>query len=158
MRRIVNPFTRLEGYNCFACSPANKNGLRMEFYEDGDEVISVWQPGPNFNGYGNILHGGIQATLLDEVSAWFVYIKLDTAGVTSGMDIKYLKPVYINAGPVKIRSRLHNMEKNIVNIKADLYSDSGILCSSAVVSYFTYPEKMARERLHYPGKGAFFNE
>ena len=29
----------MEGYNCFGCSPDNEAGVRMEFYEDGDEVV-----------------------------------------------------------------------------------------------------------------------
>ena len=28
----------MEGYNCFGCSPDNEAGVRMEFYEDGDEI------------------------------------------------------------------------------------------------------------------------
>ncbi len=158
MKKIVNPFKGLEGYNCFACSPDNDHGLRMEFYEDGDEVVSVWQPGAGFQGYGNILHGGIQATLLDEVSAWFVYIKLNTAGMTAGMDIKYLKPVYTDKGPVTVRTKLFKKRKHIADIDASLFDVSGELCSRAVVSYFTFPEKAAREKLRYPGRDAFFDK
>ena len=62
MRKIKNPYTDLEGYNCFGCSPNNPIGLNMEFYEDGEYVISDWEPKKHLTGYGNILHGGIQST------------------------------------------------------------------------------------------------
>ena len=35
MKKIINPWKNMEGYNCFGCSPDNEAGVRMEFYEDG---------------------------------------------------------------------------------------------------------------------------
>ena len=32
------------------------------------------------------------------------------------------------------------------------------LCTEATVSYFIFPEKIAREKYHYPGREAFFTE
>ena len=40
MKKIINPWKDLEGYNCFGCAPNNEAGVRMEFYEDGDEIVS----------------------------------------------------------------------------------------------------------------------
>ena len=54
----------MEGYNCFGCYPDNEAGVRMEFYEDGDEVVSIWKPRPEYQGWLNTLHGGIQSCLL----------------------------------------------------------------------------------------------
>lgn len=42
MKKIINPWKGLEGYNCFGCAPNNEAGVRMEFYEDGDEIVSIW--------------------------------------------------------------------------------------------------------------------
>ena len=35
MKKIINPWKGLEGYNCFGCAPNNEAGVKMEFYEDG---------------------------------------------------------------------------------------------------------------------------
>ena len=67
-RKIFNPYRDLKGYNCFGCSLNNMDGLRLEFIEDGEYLKSEWQPEDKFQGYINILHGGIQATLLDEIA------------------------------------------------------------------------------------------
>ena len=48
MKKIINPWKGMEGYNCFGCAPNNEAGVKMEFYEDGDEVISIWKPQPQF--------------------------------------------------------------------------------------------------------------
>ena len=71
MKKIVNPYAKAgrAEYQCFGCSPQNAKGLQMKFQLDGEEVVSVWNPQKWAEGYMNVLHGGIQATLLDEVAA-----------------------------------------------------------------------------------------
>jgi len=73
---------------CFGCSPGNNIGLKLTFEEDDEKLYATWQPDPLFQGYLNVLHGGIIATLLDEAGAWCVYVKAGTAGVTSSFDCK----------------------------------------------------------------------
>ena len=102
-REILNPYDKLEEHKCFACSKHNISGLQMDFYEEEDFVVSEWQPTPSFQGYYNILHGGIQATLMDEISSWCIQIKLKTAGVTSRLETKYRKPIYTNKGKIKLK-------------------------------------------------------
>ncbi len=75
MKKIRNPYVDLKGYNCFGCSPNNIQGLHMHFEEHGEKIISEWTPKMQFQGYKNVLHGGIQATLMDEIASWCVQIK-----------------------------------------------------------------------------------
>lgn len=92
MKKIINPWKNMEGYNCFGCSPDNEAGVRMEFYEDGDEIVSIWKPRPEYQGWLNTLHGGIQSVLLDEICGWVVFRKLQTGGVTSKMRLVFVSP------------------------------------------------------------------
>lgn len=98
MKKIINPWKDLEGYNCFGCAPNNESGVKMEFYEDGDEVVSIWKPRPEYQGWLNTLHGGIQSVLLDEICGWVVVRKLQTSGVTSKMET-----VFVNRCRLKTR-------------------------------------------------------
>ena len=81
MKKIRNYWAHTPGYNCFGCSPDNPHGLHMEFYEDGEEIISTWQPTHDAQGWIDTLHGGIQATLADEIASWGVFHKLQSTGV-----------------------------------------------------------------------------
>ena len=72
MKKIINPWRNHEGYNCFGCSPDNPIGLHLEFYEDGDYIVSTWHPQHNYQGWVNTMHGGILSTLIDEVCGWVV--------------------------------------------------------------------------------------
>lgn len=89
MKKIKNPYLHLEGYNCFGCAPENPLGVKMEFYEDGDDIVSIWSPRSEYQGWLNTLHGGIQSVLLDEICAWVVMRKKQTAGVTSKMETRF---------------------------------------------------------------------
>ena len=93
--KIKNPFVGLEeqGYNCFACCPSNPFGLKMEFYEDGDDVVCIWEPHVNFQSWIGTLHGGIQATLMDDAGGWVISRKLQTTGVTTHLNMRYKSSV-----------------------------------------------------------------
>ena len=119
MKKIINPWIDLtdKGYNCFACAPSNPYGLKMEFYEDGDDIVSIWTPGCNYQGWLNTLHGGIQATLLDELGGWIIARKFQTSGMTTNLNVKYKKPIPTGEGvTIKIRARVKETKRNFVFI------------------------------------------
>ena len=156
MKKLRNPFAEQEGYHCFGCDPRNQNGLQMEFYEDGEYLISEWEPRTYLQGYGNILHGGIQTTLMDEIASWIVYVKVKTGGVTASLDVKFKKSIYVNKGNLKVRGKLIKTDKRFAYIFAELLDHEEKVCSEANLKYFIFPEKVAREKLFYPGNEAFY--
>lgn len=145
MKKILNPWIHKEGYNCFGCAPNNASGLKMEFYEEGEEVISEWRPQPQYQGWIDTLHGGIQAVLLDEICAWVIVRKLQTTGVTSKMETRYLKPVSTNDRKLTLRAHIVETRRNIVTVEASLYSEAGVLCTQATCTYFTFSKEKAAE-------------
>jgi len=158
MRKVNNPFVKQEGYNCFGCSPSNSFGLKLNFVDEGEYLTAKWEPQPQFQGYPNVLHGGIQATLLDEIASWYVYAKMKTAGVTSKMEVRYKKPVYVNKGTLKLRAKLIQQRRNLAEFEVELFDNEGVLCARAMVQYFIFPEKVAKEKYFYPDHSEFFEE
>lgn len=158
MRKIINPYSNLEGYNCFGCSPNNHIGLQMEFYEDGDYVVSDWVPKKHLAGYGNILHGGIQSTILDEIASWVVSVKVKTAGVTATLNVKYKNTVFTDKGKLTIRAKLVDQNRKFATIHAELLNSEGNVCSEAEIKYFIFPLDIAKRKFHYPGIEAFFEK
>lgn len=156
-KKIINPFNNLDN-PCYGCSVHNDAGLKMEFWDNGEGLVSEWAPRPEFQGYVGILHGGIQATLLDEIASWTVYVKVGTAGVTYSMEVRYLRPVYLSRGPLHIVSRLVKREEKLAMIHTGLYDARQQLCTEAKIQYFLFPEHIAREKYYYPGKEAFYGK
>ena len=153
MKKIINPWAGLtdKGYNCFACAPTNPCGLKMEFYEDGDEIVSLWTPGNNYQGWLNTLHGGIQATLLDEIGGWLIARKFQTSGMTTNLAIKYKKPIPTgNDITIEIRSRVKEVKRMFVFIEAEIIYN-GRICSSAEMTYYTFPKDVAQKDFMFNG-------
>lgn len=151
MKPLKNPYSQYKDYNCFGCSPDNPIGLNLEFYENEEYITAQWTPDHNLEGFFNVLHGGIQATMLDEVASWVVFVKVGTAGMTSRMDVRYKRPVNIEDGPVTLRGKLVEMKRNIAVIKAELLDSKGNICSYADLHYYTFSNDQAKEKLYYPG-------
>lgn len=157
MIKLKNPYARMPGYNCFGCSPDNASGLRMEFFEEGEEVVSTWNPGTAFQGFHGVLHGGIQATMMDEIASWVVFVRLDTAGVTYQLKTRYKRPVRISEGPVTLKARLVQQRRSIASIEVILIDGSGAVCSEGMVDYFLMSREKAEKELHFPGRDFFYN-
>lgn len=158
MRKINNIHLKddPEVYQCFGCSPYNEFGLHLEFWEDGNELVSNWNPRPILQSYPKVVHGGIQSTLLDEIAGWVVYVKCGTVGLTAELKIKFRRPLFIDQGEVTIRARLKEQNTRMATILAWLIDSSGKTCAEAEIKYFLVSETEAREKYHYPGIDAFF--
>ena len=156
MIKLKNPYAEFPGYNCFGCSPHNPIGLRMEFFKQGDEIISTWSPGEDYQGFHDILHGGIQATMMDEIASWVVFVMLETAGVTYRIQTTYRKPVRISRGPITLKAKLIEQKRRIASIEVCLLDGEGTACSESQVEYFVLPREKAEKEMHFPGKEAFY--
>ena len=149
MKKIINPWKGMEGYYCFGCAPQNEAGVKMEFYEDGDEVVSIWHPEAKYQGWINTLHGGIQAVLLDEICAWVIVRKLQTVGVTSKMETRYMKSIYTTEKHIVLRASIKEIKRNIIIVEACIYNQKGELCTKATCTYFTFPKDKARTEMKF---------
>ncbi|MGM9697030.1 MAG: PaaI family thioesterase [Prevotella sp.] len=149
MKRIINPWEGMAGYNCIGCSPDNPFGLHLHFYEDGDDIVSKWKPSGNYQGWLNTLHGGIQALLLDEVCGWVITRKLQTAGVTSKMETRYKKPVSTLDTELTVRAHIREQRRNIVVIDATLADSSGTICTEATCTYYAFSKEKAQSDMHF---------
>ena len=156
MKFLSNPCIKYEGYNCFGCSPRNPIGLKMLFTEEDDYLFSEWTPELHYQGYHNVLHGGIQATLMDEIATWTIFVKADMGGVTAKIEIKYRKPVYIHKGKIQLKSRLLETKKRTARVKVELFSADNILCTEAFLDYFLIHRDMPFEGIVIPEKEAFY--
>ncbi len=78
--------------HCYVCGKDNPIGLKVQFYQEGDQVVTRFTPGPEHQGYPDRMHGGIASTLLDETigRAGFIY---GYWTFTAKFEVKYRKPI-----------------------------------------------------------------
>ena len=86
---------------CFACGPENPIGLRLQFRQEGDAYVTTFIADQAFQGYHNVIHGGIVATLLDEVMARYVWAKYGPSA-TAKLEVRYRCPAPVGV-PLEVR-------------------------------------------------------
>lgn len=145
MKKIINAWREIPEYNCFACSTTNPIGLHMEFYEDGEDIVSFWKPQKNYEGWKDTLHGGIISTLIDDVCAWVVNRKMQTYGFTTSLNVKFRKAVSSHDPQITIRARAVKQVHNLLSMHAEVFNSKGELCDEAEVTYFMMSQEKARE-------------
>lgn len=150
IKRILNPWLNVPGYCCPGCSPTNDKGLQLQFFVDGDDVVSYWEPDPAYTSWKNTLHGGIHCLMLDEVAGWVVFDKLGTIAVTSKMETKYLKPITIDGGRIEMRARITKQMRNVAFVDAELIQKEEI-CTKAQIVYFCSSKEVAEKEYGFTG-------
>ncbi len=159
LEKVTNPFNGLyKDYHCFGCSEKNRKGLHLTFYRSGDTLWSYWHPDTDLQGYHNVLHGGIQATLADEIAAWWVYAIGGTAGFTSRLSIRYLKSLSVVEGKIYLTAEKVEQRRNIIMVNVKLFNSRLNVCAMAEVDFFTFSPEKARRDMYYPGLEAFRGE
>lgn len=114
---------------CFICGLENPIGLQLKIYEVEPGVIETTYTAPDhFQSYPGILHGGIVATILDEISgrshmgdpsdARFMF--------TAKLEVKYRKNVPIGK-PLKIVGKAGKVKGRMAEAWAGIYDDEGTL-------------------------------
>jgi uncharacterized protein (TIGR00369 family) len=79
---------------CFVCGGANAHGMQLTFEQDdaAQRIRGKFRLGAQYQGATGYLHGGMIATLLDEVMAKVSRFAHEHA-VTAGLTVEYRKPV-----------------------------------------------------------------
>lgn len=109
---------------CFVCGEENVCGLKAKFLWDGREVQTTVTASPNHEGYTGIYHGGIVASLLDEVMVKAI-LATGVISVTAEMTVRFKKPVKIGetitytGRIVESKGRLYTTEAEAVDSKGE---------------------------------------
>jgi len=78
--------------HCFGCGLGNPAGLQLDGFEiENSGVTAPFHPTSTFAGFEGVLHGGIVATALDEISAWSAMLTEGVLVFTAKLDIRYRK-------------------------------------------------------------------
>ena len=93
-----------------------------------------------FEGWGNVAHGGILSTLLDEVMSWAVIYFKRVFFFTRKMEIKYVKPVLVGS-ELTIKGRLEeDSHERVVRVKGEIVDKAGTLLTRGSGEYVILSE------------------
>ena len=79
---------------CFVCGKANPSGLRIDFSVSNGRASAAYLPDKRYQGYKDILHGGLISTLIDE-AAVKAASSLGINAVTVEICVRFRNPLMI---------------------------------------------------------------
>ena len=125
------PHTR----SCFVCGEANAAGLKLRFETDGRIVQTRFRPRPEHVGFKQTVHGGIIATLLDEIMVWACAVRTRRFAFCAELNVRFLGPLRPDAEVVAIGELAANRKNRIFEAKAVLRDQSGQTLAEATGKY-----------------------
>lgn len=82
--------------SCFGCGSGNAMGLGMKFHSDGRSVASSLTVPSHLCGWPHVVHGGIVATIFDEIMGWTAIYLMKKVVLTKRLSVDFLKTTPVN--------------------------------------------------------------
>ncbi len=127
---------------CFICGLENPVGLKLKIYQTEPGVIETTYTAPeHFQGYPGVLHGGIVAAILDEISgrAHMGDPSNPRFMFTGKLEIKYRKNVPIGK-PLRIVGKAGKARAKMAESWAGIYNEHGELLAEANALHINVPQ------------------
>ncbi len=128
---------------CFVCGRKNPRGLYMAFYDNGqDEVYAEYVVPADYQGYPGIVHGGVQAAILDEIVGRVAMIEDHHHFMMSArLEVKYRHPVPTET-PLRVVGRLVRLRGRLGQAVGEIILPDGTLATEAAMLLADVPAEM----------------
>src|SRR4051812_47449857 len=136
------------GQPCFGCAPDHPFGFRLGFTRDGDEIVTRMTPTEQHQGPPGIMHGGLVATLADEVGAWACILGLGKFGFTVSFSARLKQAVRIGK-EVEARGRIVKAGSRFVDVAVEVSQD-GRACFTSEFRFLLLDKAGAEKMLGRP--------
>lgn len=126
---------------CLVCGLKNAFGLRSFFYElDNNELLAVFKPHEEHQGYPNRLHGGIATAVLDETVGRAIMIGYpeDIWGVTIEFTTRYKQPIPLD-GELRVVGRVTRDTKRHFEGSGEIVLADGSIAAAGYGKYLKLP-------------------
>lgn len=124
VERRMLPWSR----SCFVCGEANPRGLRARCYRVGSTVELPFVAAADFAGWSAVVHGGLVATVLDEVMTWVAILASRRACFAAEFTVRLLEPLAPGTSclavgrPVASRRRIFDTEAWLADATGFVYA------------------------------------
>jgi acyl-coenzyme A thioesterase PaaI-like protein len=119
--------------SCFVCGMENPQGLSLSFKFINQKAIGVFHPNSNYQGYSNVLHGGIISSLLDGAMNR-ILIFHDKPARTGKLSVRFKKETGTN-DPLYVIGKIVKMRKNFALTRGEIRNQNKELIAFAEATF-----------------------
>ena len=131
---------------CFVCGKENPIGLNITFKTDNKKVYTSITLDNRYIGYADRVHGGIAASLLDEIMGWSCSVITKKLYYTAELRVKYKKPIPSNS-ELFLSAETTSSKHNLCLAEAVLKDKDNNILASASGKYFPIEDSEESEIL-----------
>ena len=143
------PSFEFKPHNCFACGELNEHGLHLSLHLEERRSWAEFTLEERFEGWAGVTHGGIIATILDEVMAWALVAE-DNWGVTARMNLEFKRPVPVGT-KVRADGWIVRSRRRLVDTAGQIVDADGAVLATAEAVYVAAGEERKRELMERYG-------
>ncbi len=116
---------------CFVCGQDNHGGLRLVFSLDRENksLAADFTPAKTWQGYKDVVHGGIISAVLDEAMTKLAY-SFGMNAVTGKLTVRFKKPLMVGEN-VRVTGRILKESGRTVEASAEAVKDDGTVVAEA---------------------------
>jgi uncharacterized protein (TIGR00369 family) len=126
--------------SCFVCGESNAFGLKIRFETDGNIVRTKFRPKPEHIGFKQTIHGGIIATVLDEIMVWACSVQTKRFAYCAELNVRFLSPLRPGEEVLASAEMTANRKNKIFEAKGEVRDQSGRVLASATGKYLPIKE------------------
>ena len=122
-------------HHCFVCGESNVHGLNLRFETDGQKVHARFTPRPEHVGFKQTVHGGLIATVLDEIMVWACAVQTRRFAYCAELTVRFASPLQPGDQTVVTGELVNNRRGKIFETRAEVRNAAGQLLASATGKY-----------------------
>ncbi|MBW1739327.1 MAG: HAD hydrolase-like protein [Deltaproteobacteria bacterium] len=119
---------------CFGCGSDNPIGLKLSFKWDGKTTRAEFTPTGTYQGWPDMVHGGILMSILDEAMAYAARFEGMTC-ITAKIQARLKRPAVIGE-PLIITASVIRKNRRLVQTKADIFLADGTSVAEGTATQF----------------------
>ena len=132
-------------HSCFVCGESNPHGLKMRFHAEGRLVTAKFRPCAEHVGFKGVVHGGLTATVLDEIMVWACVVATRKFAFCAELKVRYLRPLAPGEEVVVTSELVADHKGRILEAKAAMHNAAGKMLVQATGKYMPLKEVDASE-------------
>ncbi len=122
-------------HSCYVCGESNPLGLQLRFETDGRLVRTRFRPRPEHAGFKGVVHGGIVATVLDEIMVWACAVSTKRFAYCAELNVRYQQPLKPGSEYVVTGELATDRRGRIYEAKASVADETGLVLVDAAGKY-----------------------
>jgi uncharacterized protein (TIGR00369 family) len=143
LRMTILPHTR----SCFVCGEFNPIGFQLRFEADQNTVRVPFRPRTEHAGFKGTVHGGILATLLDELMFWACAARTRRPSYCAEMSVRYIAPARIGEELMATGVLVANRRDRLYEASGELRLPGGGVVATSTGKYIPLKDSEVTEML-----------